>query len=74
MPNRKIPKPPPQFDPDAVSNSMDFDSLEDRIRGDDRMRESENKKKREEAEIKKKLDSAEVDRRLEELKKKIKKS
>jgi hypothetical protein len=67
----KRPKTRPPFDPDSVSNSLDFDSLEERIRGEDLILDTETRKSREAADVKKKLDAGEVDRRLAELKKKI---
>jgi hypothetical protein len=60
------------FDPDAMGNNMDFDSLEEKIRGDEFLTNEELKKAKEEREVKKKVDEYEVDKRLEELKKKIK--
>lgn len=42
--------------------------MEDRIRGEEKMREEENQKLKEEQDVKKQLESAEVERRLEELK------
>jgi len=50
---------------------MSFDSMEDRIRGEEMLQLEENKKIKEAQEIKKKLDSAEVDRRLEQLRKQL---
>lgn len=75
MKSRKqsTPPPSPSFDPEFVTNPMDFDSLEEKIRGDEIMQNEEFKKIKEEREVKKKLDEGEVDRRLEELKKKVKK-
>ena len=74
MKSRKPTDLPPStsFDPEFVTNPMDFDSLEEKIRGDEIMGNEEYKKIKEEREIKKKLDDSEVDRRLEDLKKKIK--
>jgi hypothetical protein len=74
MKSRKPTYPPPStsFDPEFVTNPMDFDSLEEKIRGDEIMGNEEYKKIKEERERKKKLDENEVDQRLEELKKKIK--
>ncbi len=54
--------------PEAFTRQITFDSMEDRIRGEDMMREEENLKLKEAQDVKKKLESAEVDRRLEELK------
>jgi hypothetical protein len=64
--------PSTSFDSEFVTNPMDFDSLEEKIRGDEIMQNEEYKKIKEEREIKKKLDDSEVNRRLEELKKKVK--
>lgn len=74
MKSRKTPIPPPStsFEPEFVTNPMDFDSLEEGIRGDEILMNEEYKKIKEERDVKKKLDDSEVDRRLEELKKKIK--
>jgi hypothetical protein len=74
MKSRKpsIPPPSTSFEPEFITNPMDFDSLEEKIRGDEIMQNEEFKKIKEEREVKKKLDDGEVDRRLEELKKKIK--
>jgi hypothetical protein len=60
------------FDPDPLGNGMDFDSLEEKIRGDEFLTNEEFKKAKEEREVKKKIDEFEVNKRLEELKKKIK--
>jgi hypothetical protein len=64
--------PSPFGEPDAFTNDMDFDSLEEKIRGDEFMQDEEFKKVKEEREVQKKIDEIEVDKRLEELKKKIK--
>ncbi len=74
MKSRNKPTPPPSnpIEPEYATNPMDFDSLEERIRGDEIMRNEEYKKMKEEREVKKQLDEGEVDKRLAELKKKIK--
>lgn len=51
---------------------MDFDSVEDTIRGEELLRDAERKKDEEARKIKKELEKKEVERRLQELKKKIK--
>ena len=72
------PKPAPAVVPSAAlpssddfSRQMSFDSMEDRIRGEEILQQAENKKLKESQEIKKSLDSAEVDRRLEQLRKQL---
>ena len=57
--------------PDAFSRQMSFDSLEDRIRGEEMLQDQEQKKLKEAQDIKKKLESVEVDRRMEELRKQL---
>ena len=73
--NKKNSEPParPSINPDTAMNDLDFDSLEEKIRGEDILAESEMRSHRESREVKKKLDESEVDRRLAELKKKLKK-
>jgi hypothetical protein len=67
VPSSNVPLPTPE----AFSRQITFDSLEDRIRGEDVLQEQEQKKDREERDIKKQLDSAEVDRRMEELRRQL---
>ena len=62
------PARPPLPTPEAFTRQISFDSMEDRIRGEELMRDEENQKLKEAQDVKKKLESAEVDRRLEELK------
>jgi hypothetical protein len=62
------PVSPPLPTPEAFSRQITFDSMEDRIRGEERMREEEDQKQKEAQDVKKKFESIEVDRRLEELK------
>ena len=64
--------PPSPFDQDPLGNGMDFDSLEEKIRGEEFLTDEEFKRAKEEREVKKKVDEYEVNKRLEELKKKIK--
>jgi hypothetical protein len=72
--NNKPSIPPPQsLEPDEVMNRLDFDSLEDRIRGDEAMQSEDSRRLIESRNVKKKLDESEVDRRLAELKKKLRK-
>lgn len=59
------------LDPSTVMNNLDFDSLEDKIRGEDILADAESRKLIEAREVKKKLDSSEVDRRMKELQDKI---
>jgi hypothetical protein len=54
------------------TNDWDFDSLEEKIRGEESLLEAENKLRKEEREVKKKLDDSEIDRRLKALREKIK--
>ena len=72
-PAQQIPAAPvqPLPTPDAFSRQITFDSLEDKIRGEEMMQEQENKKEREARDIKKKLESGEVDRKLEELRRQM---
>jgi hypothetical protein len=70
--NKKSLPPSPFGDPNAFGNSMDFDSLEEKIRGDEFLQNENLKKIKEERDVKKEIDKIEVDKRLEELKKKIK--
>jgi hypothetical protein len=62
------PVSPPLPTPEAFTRQITFDSMEDRIRGEQKMREEENQKVKEAQDVKKQLESVEVDRRLEELK------
>jgi hypothetical protein len=62
------PANPPLPTPEAFSRQISFDSMEDRIRGEEKIREEENLKLKEGQDVKKKLESVEVERRLEELK------
>jgi hypothetical protein len=64
--------PSPFAEPDAFANDMDFDSMEQKIRGDEFMQNEEFKKVKEAREVQKQIDEIEVDKRLEELKKKVK--
>jgi hypothetical protein len=57
--------------PEAFTRQITFDSMEDRIRGEEMMMEQEQQKLKEAQDVKKKLESAEVDRRLEELKQQL---
>ena len=58
-------------DPAEVTRAIDFDSLEEKIRGDEVLLNEEHKKIKEEQEIKKALDKGEVDRRLENLRRQL---
>ncbi len=57
---------------DDLGNPIDFNSLEEKIRGDEFIQNEEFKKVKEERDVQKKMDEIEVDKRLEELKKKVK--
>ncbi|MGH9856792.1 MAG: hypothetical protein ACRD4B_03010 [Acidobacteriota bacterium] len=57
--------------PEAFSRQITFDSLEDKIRGEDMIQEQEQTKLKEGREIQKELESAEVDRRLEQLRQQL---
>ena len=57
--------------PNPVSPTMNFDAMEDQIRGEEIMLQQENKKIKEAREVKKQLDKTEVDRRLEALRKQL---
>ncbi len=73
MTRNKKPLPPSPFgDLDAFANDMNFDSIEEKIRGDELLQNENLKKIKEERDVKKKIDEIEVDKRLAELKKKIK--
>lgn len=75
IPPSSIPVSPSRsLDPSTVINNLDFDSLEDKIRGQEILDESETRKQREARDVKKKLDQSEVERRLQELRKKINKN
>lgn len=50
---------------------MNFDSMEEKIRGEDVLAQHENSSSQEEQKIKKALDKKEVDRRLEELRRQL---
>lgn len=50
---------------------MNFDSMEEKIRGEDVLAQLENSSSQEEQKIKKALNNKEVDRRLEELRKQL---
>lgn len=52
--------------------SWNFDSLEEKIRGEEVLLKAEHKLAKRESEIKKELDTAEIDRRLKALRDKIK--
>jgi hypothetical protein len=56
---------------EAFSRQITFDSLEDKIRGEDMLQEQEQKNLKEGREIQKELESAEVDRRMEELRQQL---
>jgi hypothetical protein len=57
--------------PEAFTRQITFDSMEDRIRGEEIMQEQEQRKLQEAQKIKKQLESAEVDRRMEELRRQL---
>ena len=57
--------------PEAFSRQITFDSLEDKIRGEDILQDQEQKQLKEGREIKKQLESAEVDRRMEALRQQL---
>jgi hypothetical protein len=61
--------PPPTPQPSAVTSN--FDSTEDKIRGQEIMMQGDLKKAKEAHEVKKALNDQEVDRRLEELRKQL---
>lgn len=76
MPQKKKPSPPPlpssqATDSATAMNNLDFDSLEDKIRGNEILQDAETRSSREAREVKKKLEAVEVDRRMEELRRKI---
>lgn len=50
---------------------MNFDSMEEKIRGEDILAQQEDSNSQEEQKIKKALDNKEVDRRLEELRRQL---
>ena len=62
---------PPLPTPEAFSRQITFDSLEDKIRGEDVLQDEEQQTLKEGREIQKQLESAEVDRRLEELRRQL---
>lgn len=67
-----IPPVTAPFNPSSALDHLDFDSLEEKIRGEEILIEGETRNQREARDIKKKLEKTEIDRRLEELRKKIK--
>ena len=74
MPKKKPAGPPPSTAPTNFSSAidnLDFDSIEEKIRGEEILVEGETRRAREAHDVKKKLDQAEINRRMEELKKKI---
>jgi hypothetical protein len=58
--------------PEAFDRQITFDSMEDKIRGEEMLNQEEHKRIKEAREIKKKLEASEVERRLEELRKQLK--
>lgn len=58
-------------EPAAVIRSMNFDSMEEKIRGEAVLAQRENETREEELKIKKALDKTEVDRRLEDLRRQL---
>lgn len=77
MPQKKKSAPPPPVPapasihiPAAMDN-LTFDSIEEKIRGEEILVESETRSLREAQEVKKKLEQAEIDRRMKALKDKI---
>jgi hypothetical protein len=75
MAKKRISKPSantPRNSPLPGTSDWDFESLEEKIRGEEILLESELKLTKEEREVKKKLDSIEIDRRLKALREKIK--
>lgn len=57
--------------PDEFSRRITFDSLEDKIRGEEMLQQQEQKRAKEERDIKKKLEATEVERRMEELRRQL---
>jgi len=55
-----------------TQSEWDFDSLEEKIRGEEVLLEQEGKLAKEDHEVKKKLNDTEIDRRLNALREKIK--
>jgi hypothetical protein len=66
------PIPPAPSLPDPAE--WDFDSLEEKIRGEEILLEQEGKLAKEDREVRKKLNDTEIDRRLKALREKIKPS
>ena len=69
-----VSKPDPTSPLSVPVNSvgpLTFDSLEDKIRGEEAMLEQENRKLRESQEIKKKLQESEVEKKLDELRRQL---
>jgi hypothetical protein len=58
----------------TTQSEWDFDSLEEKIRGEEILLEHEGKLAKEDQEVKKKLNDTEIDRRLKALREKIKPS
>ena len=74
LPSSSVPVSQPRpLDPAGAINNLDFDAMEDKIRGQEILNESETRTQREARDVKKKLDQSEVERRLQELRKKINK-
>jgi hypothetical protein len=72
MPSKKsrkknTPPAPAAFDPGQFENEINFDSMEDKIRGEEILFSNENQKLREHQKITKELTDKEVDARLRDL-------
>jgi hypothetical protein len=59
--------PAQPLSPAKVTNDLDFDAMEDRIRGEEILMHQENQKLREHEKLKKALTEKQIDSRLEEL-------
>jgi len=55
----------------SMSPPFSFESMEDKIRGEEVLLREENRRAEEERKIKKELEKSEVDRKLEELRKRL---
>jgi len=59
------------LDSETVTRDLDFDAMEDKIRGEEMLMKSDLLKAKEALEIKKKFSETEVDKKLEQLRKQL---
>ena len=72
-PQQPVPSPSPIATPrnEGVTGDLNFDAMEDKIRGDEILLKEDSRKAREAQALKKKMKGIEVDRRLQELRKQL---